>query len=440
MEPALLVDPECSALEAVEPGDLGFADGLEMVVLRGVVPSRDAWTVALEFLFEELTLTPRTAEEVAQERAAQSAHAQQPAHPQQQPHPLEWQQSVPHLQPTVPQLQPPPPLQQQQQQQQLQQRQTPPPSKPPPVPSASWGSSRSEVWVPFRRLCCTNNVEAGEADDVIDGPPVSNHVQFGEEEMVSTTSLSTLTSALGTSQELQERRGVTIEGGDHYRGQWCGQHRHGRGTLVRQSGHSYEGTFECSRAHGHGKWRTPDGTTYEGQWERDLKHGFGKYLHPDGTTYEGEWQLDLKSGRGCEHWSDGARYAGEFVKGRKHGVGIYTGRDAKKREWRYEGQWAADMMDGEGCYTYSDGRHYCGQWEAGCMAGVGRMDYPDGSHYEGSYEQGLKHGEGTYITAAGVVHRGQWFRGKMGGAPKVAGKAAAKSGHGHVAFGARGGA
>mmetsp|Transcript_96537 Transcript_96537/g.282163 ORF Transcript_96537/g.282163 Transcript_96537/m.282163 type:complete len:529 (-) Transcript_96537:51-1637(-) len=97
-----------SELEALEPGDLGFTDGLENVILRDVAPSRDVWTVALEFLFEDLALTPRTAGESAQEDLMQQGCLHQTAHQQHhqqlvlQPQPLpQFQQQVP-----LPALQP----------------------------------------------------------------------------------------------------------------------------------------------------------------------------------------------------------------------------------------------------------------------------------------------------------------------------------------------
>lgn len=56
--------PQESSLVAVEPGDVGFLAGLPNgPVLRNLLHGREAWSVALEFLFEELALTPQTAEE-----------------------------------------------------------------------------------------------------------------------------------------------------------------------------------------------------------------------------------------------------------------------------------------------------------------------------------------------------------------------------------------
>mmetsp|Transcript_120538 Transcript_120538/g.239952 ORF Transcript_120538/g.239952 Transcript_120538/m.239952 type:complete len:450 (-) Transcript_120538:158-1507(-) len=61
--PSWLAPPE-SSLVAVEPGDFGFLAGLPSgPVFRNLLQGREAWSVALEFLFEELALTPQTAEE-----------------------------------------------------------------------------------------------------------------------------------------------------------------------------------------------------------------------------------------------------------------------------------------------------------------------------------------------------------------------------------------
>jgi len=61
--PSWWAPPE-STLVAVEPGDFGFSAGLPGgPVLRNLLQGREAWSVALEFLFEELALTPQTADE-----------------------------------------------------------------------------------------------------------------------------------------------------------------------------------------------------------------------------------------------------------------------------------------------------------------------------------------------------------------------------------------
>lgn len=215
----------------------------------------------------------------------------------------------------------------------------------------------------------------------------------------------------GEDCNLEDRLEVEVERGYFYTGQWCGDARHGNGTLRHPDGVRYVGRFANNRAHGRGVFTGSDGCSYEGVWEDDQMNGYGKYVDSDGSTYEGEWIQDSKSGRGVESYTDGARYEGEFYMGGKHGAGIYRGNNGVE----FEGQYAHDKMDGEGRYKFADGRQYSGQWAVGHMQGYGKMMWPNGSRYEGGYQQDRKHGEGTFTWPDGRMYHGQWRNGQLDG-------------------------
>ena len=108
--------------------------------------------------------------------------------------------------------------------------------------------------------------------------------------------------------------------GDIYIGQFCGNRRHGKGTLetargavmkgnwhrgkfetkgsivntaIYATGHSYEGGFKDGRFHGAGVLKYPNGDVYEGNFEMDRLYGVGIMTCLDGTINEGPWDQPL---------------------------------------------------------------------------------------------------------------------------------------------------
>ncbi|NJO24872.1 MAG: hypothetical protein HC867_02380 [Bacteroidia bacterium] len=66
------------------------------------------------------------------------------------------------------------------------------------------------------------------------------------------------------------------------------------------------------------------------------------------------------------------KYDGECKKGKAHGHGKATGKDA------YEGDFKSGLPDGKGTYTWSNGTSFTGKWDNGLREGKGIMTYKTG--------------------------------------------------------------
>ncbi|XP_076002955.1 MORN repeat-containing protein 3-like [Genypterus blacodes] len=162
--------------------------------------------------------------------------------------------------------------------------------------------------------------------------------------------------------------------GDHYKGQWLNNKKHGYGTQTwKKRGAMYEGWWKCGRPHGCGIYSVLDPETndyskqYDGSWKEGKKHGHGRHFYTDSDVYEGEWSHGERSGVG-QMW---------------HSNGDY-----------YEGEWFNDVTHGHGILRHQNGNWYDGDWKDGKKCGSGRFFYKDTNQlYEGSWLNGSpRHG------------------------------------------------
>ncbi|KAF8821929.1 membrane occupation and recognition nexus protein MORN2 [Cardiosporidium cionae] len=210
---------------------------------------------------------------------------------------------------------------------------------------------------------------------------------------------------------LVERDPITLENGIVYKGQWCGDKKHGYGKQVWPDGAHFEGQWRNGVASGDGTFVAVDGDRYVGQWENDKSNGYGEFIRHDGSWYKGNWKDDKKHGSATEVWPDGSRFEGIYVDGMKEGEGVIQWAEKST----YRGEFRNNEIDGKGRYEWADGRVYEGNWKSNKMMGFGSFTWTDGRQYIGNYVDDLKEGYGKIIWVDGRVYEGEWKGGKQHG-------------------------
>jgi hypothetical protein len=194
--------------------------------------------------------------------------------------------------------------------------------------------------------------------------------------------------------------------------------RQGKHKLTLDDGGStYDGTYKNDQKHGNGVFtHKTDVSTYDGAWVDDKRAGKGTLKVGSGAasvSAQGTWienGLDLAtavftladgsvfefvtvdgSGKikaGKLTYKDGETYEGAFSAstGKRHGVGVWCGKDGGK----YEGEYKDDLRHGKGDYHYPDGSMFKGNW---------KLDLPDG--------------DGVFLDKSGKVITGTWSKGKL---------------------------
>ena len=78
------------------------------------------------------------------------------------------------------------------------------------------------------------------------------------------------------------------------------------------------------------------------------------------VSYTGDFRSNAITGSGTYTWADGSKYEGQVEGGRRHGVGVFTGKGGSPF---YEGEWKDGRRHGQGKLVYSPGGDvYEGQW------------------------------------------------------------------------------
>ncbi|KAM4705215.1 MORN repeat-containing protein 3-like [Rhinophrynus dorsalis] len=154
--------------------------------------------------------------------------------------------------------------------------------------------------------------------------------------------------------------------GDHYKGEWYNDLKHGHGTYIYKSKNAiYEGEWYCGKKSGFGVYSVLNSRTgsyvkvYSGNWRQDQKHGYGTQYYGPNETYEGEWLLGKRSGKGRMIYANGDVYTGEWLEDKPsgHGTLLFANGD------RYEGSWKNGKRHGEGKFSScSRQQQYEGVW------------------------------------------------------------------------------
>ena len=205
--------------------------------------------------------------------------------------------------------------------------------------------------------------------------------------------------------------------GSVYAGQWMGDEKSGRGTMIHADGGRYDGYWRRNLPDGFGKrkFALPDGNVeiYEGQWVGGKKEGRGVYYHDCGNIYCGEWSDDRCHGQGAI-----AAPPDEYCIGRwDRGVlgGDVSSTFTCGGRYHGEGDWKTGKLNGQGTYWFpppSDSV-YTGEWADGWMHGFGRLVWTSGSDYSGEWVHGKQHGRGTIVFPSGVRQTGKWHEGHL---------------------------
>ena len=87
-------------------------------------------------------------------------------------------------------------------------------------------------------------------------------------------------------------RGVFVDGGRKYDGEWKDGVQHGRGVFHFSAAERYDGEWRNGKPNGHGVKVYADGRRYDGEWRDNKKHGRGVLTWADGASYDGDWVAD----------------------------------------------------------------------------------------------------------------------------------------------------
>ena len=144
---------------------------------------------------------------------------------------------------------------------------------------------------------------------------------------------------------------------------------------------------------------------YDGNWKNGQYHGEGTlrgFFTNSNCTYVGDWMDGLKHGIGIETSRDGKkRYEGEWKEGKRHGHGHSS-------DWHeYTGEWEDDLRCGKGKMVWGDDE-YDGDWKNDFPHGRGIYYIASEGKYEGDFVEGSRHGEGTLQFVSGGYFTGEW--------------------------------
>ncbi|KAL4660387.1 MORN repeat-containing protein 3 [Arapaima gigas] len=170
-------------------------------------------------------------------------------------------------------------------------------------------------------------------------------------------------------QKCGQRHMVYWVNGDHYRGEWLHDKKHGKGTNVwKKAGIVYDGDWQCGKRDGFGTMCKMDPASkeytrvYTGGWKNDMMHGSGAFFYGDSAYYEGEWCENQRSGWGRMYYENGDMYEGEWLHDVPHGQGMLL----LANDNRYEGGWKEGKKHGPGKFYFLDkGQLYEGMWIKG---------------------------------------------------------------------------
>jgi len=158
---------------------------------------------------------------------------------------------------------------------------------------------------------------------------------------------------------LEEGKGtLDLVNKDRYVGEFKGGFIEGLGVYTTSNGEIYDGHFIKGKKEGEGSIQystqmKEEYITYKGSWKGDLPHGKGRFVYNNGSVYEGEVNYGKITGFG--HMilkemmiDDGSTkvYTGEFIDGRFDGKGKLT----INNEVIYDGYWKDGKRHGEGIY------------------------------------------------------------------------------------------
>ena len=162
-----------------------------------------------------------------------------------------------------------------------------------------------------------------------------------------------------------------------------------------------------------GKMEYPGATSlefesYEGDWDQGSWTGFGRHVKSNGDVYNGEFLFNVKHGTGIYSYRDGRRrFEGRYRDGdRVEGKMTYGDGSV------YVGAWFNGQRHGRGLYTFGDGTKYEGEFQGDMLHGAGTLTFPDRFSFIGEFRRGKRHGHGKEFSADGtIVDEGIWKEG-----------------------------
>lgn len=164
----------------------------------------------------------------------------------------------------------------------------------------------------------------------------------------------------------------------------------GKGVMI-NNGDIYIGEFKNNLRQGTGICYFFNGTEYKGSWLNDKQHGQGVLTYIDGTTRKGYWSANMYTGSNEPEPNETARPENPKVEGCQSG----------------------DCQNGKGTYLFANGNVYVGSFQQGKPDGFGKIKYADGVIYEGEIQSGYMHGNGFMITSDGNKVQGVWNQGRF---------------------------
>lgn len=150
------------------------------------------------------------------------------------------------------------------------------------------------------------------------------------------------------------------------------------------------------------------GQHFKGEWRGGLRHGRGKLKFDDNSWYEGDFFQNKRTGEGYMRWAHNEYYEGGFLDGNLHGKGTYEWPSGNK----YTGDWFHGERTGKGQFWWANGDSYTGDFTGNQRTGKGRYDWNNGDWYEGDFVAGKLHGVGKeYLFAKNEFIEGAYQNG-----------------------------
>jgi hypothetical protein len=150
---------------------------------------------------------------------------------------------------------------------------------------------------------------------------------------------------------------------------------------------------------------------YEGESKNGKRHGYGIFTGKNGFKYEGEFKNNKFHGRGKIHYCLGTVYEGEFKNNLAHGTGIcylFSGEIRK-------GIFVKGKLNGDGEVIINSKTIYIGKFKNDKFHGFGKKYFQKGAFYEGSFQNGQIHGFGVFNYSDGRKYEGYYKHNKTNG-------------------------
>ncbi len=269
-----------------------------------------------------------------------------------------------------------------------------------------------------------------------------------------------------TSEEEEEeeavvKKSVVWSNGDHYKGDYVGNQRTGKGTYVWANGDRYQGEFFEGKPDGVGEYIWANGDLYKGEYLEGKRDGNGVYVWAnrdrfDGNFYEGKrgngkltsapkssilpktTAVKADTKRLSESITDSSASKSpnstttqiqspqtastekvpSFVRSKLSESVKITDSQVAKRESPADSNQPSTAkstplkFNGKLTVTWPTGDRYEGEYRNGIRTGKGLYLWPNGDRYEGELMEGVLEGEGMYSWVSGDRYVGKYVKGK----------------------------